>query len=295
MLPSAEKLYGDEDFVFQHDLAPAHSAKTTGKWFTDHGITVLNWPANSPDLNPIENLWDIVKRKLRDARPNTLDELKAAIEASWASITPHRWRSDGRVAAWLHVPIALSRLSAAAARLGFSFHHARRDEAVLSLWLGPGEDRLPAFATHQVGVAGAVVDESNGKVLVVQDRNKTAVREVFEETGVRSQFCSLLSVRQQHNHPGAFGMSDMYLICRLSPLSFRIDFCTQECLRCEWLDLTELAKTSETTPITSRVARLLLYGLENGFQNIDLTMEQMPAVYSGRFYQLYHRRLPETP
>ncbi|XP_016379486.1 nucleoside diphosphate-linked moiety X motif 6-like [Sinocyclocheilus rhinocerous] len=179
-------------------------------------------------------------------------------------------------------------------------------------WLGPGEDRLPSFATHQVGVAGAVVDESNGKVLVVQDRNKTknawkfpgglsdlgenigetAVREVFEETGVRSQFCSLLSIRQQHNHPGAFGMSDMYLICRLSPLSFRIDFCTQECLRCEWLDLTELAETGETTPITSRVARLLLYGLENGFQNIDLTMEQMPAVYSGLFYQLYHRRLP---
>uniref|UniRef100_A0A9J8DLJ4 Tc1-like transposase DDE domain-containing protein n=1 Tax=Cyprinus carpio carpio TaxID=630221 RepID=A0A9J8DLJ4_CYPCA len=90
MLPSAEKLYGDEDFVFQHDLAPAYSAKTTGKWFTDHGITVLNWPANSPDLNPIENLWDIVKRKLRDARPNTLDELKAAIEASWASITPQQ-------------------------------------------------------------------------------------------------------------------------------------------------------------------------------------------------------------
>uniref|UniRef100_A0A9J7ZZD1 Tc1-like transposase DDE domain-containing protein n=1 Tax=Cyprinus carpio carpio TaxID=630221 RepID=A0A9J7ZZD1_CYPCA len=88
MLPSAEKLYGDEDFVFQHDLAPAHSAKTTGKWSTDHNITVLNWPANSPDLNPIENLWDFVKRKLRDARPNTLDELKAAIEASWASITP---------------------------------------------------------------------------------------------------------------------------------------------------------------------------------------------------------------
>lgn len=56
MLPSAEKLYGDEDFIFQHDLAPAHSAKTTSNWCTDHGITALDWPANSPDLNPIENV-----------------------------------------------------------------------------------------------------------------------------------------------------------------------------------------------------------------------------------------------
>ncbi|XP_050928517.1 nucleoside diphosphate-linked moiety X motif 6 isoform X4 [Lates calcarifer] len=120
----------------------------------------------------------------------------------------------------------------------------------------------------------------------------TAVREVFEETGVRSEFRSLLSIRQQHNHPGAFGMSDMYIICRLSPLTYDINFCTQECLRCEWLDLAELAKTNETTPITSRIARLLLRGLERGFDNIDLTMEELPAVYSGMFYQLYHRQLP---
>ncbi|KAF7659729.1 hypothetical protein LDENG_00293710 [Lucifuga dentata] len=45
MLPSADKLYGDADFLFQH-------AKTTRNWFADHGITVLDWPANSPDLNP---------------------------------------------------------------------------------------------------------------------------------------------------------------------------------------------------------------------------------------------------
>ncbi len=50
MLPAADQLYGDADFIFQQDLAPAHSAKATSTWFKDHGIPVLNWPANSPDL-----------------------------------------------------------------------------------------------------------------------------------------------------------------------------------------------------------------------------------------------------
>ncbi|TDH07348.1 hypothetical protein EPR50_G00105120 [Perca flavescens] len=225
-----------------------------------------------------------------------------------------RWKTEGKVAVWLQVPISLSRCVAAASTHGFTFHHAKHDHAVLALWLGEGESRLPGSATHQIGVAGAVVDESNGKVLVVQDRNKTknawkfpgglsdpgenigatAVREVFEETGVHAEFRSLLSIRQQHNHPGAFGMSDMYMICRLGPLTYDINFCTRECLRCEWLDLAELAKTDDTTPITSRVARLLLHGLEHGFNKIDLSMEELPAVYSGRFYQLYHRQLPPT-
>ncbi len=90
MLPSADKLYGDADFIFQQDLAPAHTAKGTKSWFNDHGVTVLDWPANSPDLNPIENLWGIVKRKMRDTRPNNADDTKAAIKATWASIPPQK-------------------------------------------------------------------------------------------------------------------------------------------------------------------------------------------------------------
>ncbi len=63
MLPAADQLYGDVDFIFQQDLAPAHSAKATSTWFKDHGIPVLNWPANSPDLNPIENLVKVIQVK----------------------------------------------------------------------------------------------------------------------------------------------------------------------------------------------------------------------------------------
>ncbi len=61
MLPSADKLYGDTDFIFQQDLAPAHTAKGIKSWFNDRGVTVLDWPANSPDLKPRENLFIICK------------------------------------------------------------------------------------------------------------------------------------------------------------------------------------------------------------------------------------------
>ncbi|KFV56177.1 Nucleoside diphosphate-linked moiety X motif 6, partial [Tyto alba] len=165
-----------------------------------------------------------------------------------------------------------------------------------------------------ISLLGAVLDESTGKVLVIQDRNRTinawkfpgglsnpgedigdtAVREVFEETGIKSEFKSILSVRQQHKHPGAFGKSDMYIVCRLEPSSFNISFCQQECLRCEWMALAELARTKHATPITSSVAKLLLYGYREGFDKIDITMREFPAVYAGLFYKLYHRELPES-
>ncbi len=63
MLPSADQLFKDADFIFQQGLAPAHTAKSTKSWLNDHGVCVLDWPANSPDLNPVENLWGIFKSK----------------------------------------------------------------------------------------------------------------------------------------------------------------------------------------------------------------------------------------
>ncbi len=55
MLPSADKLYGDADFIFQQDLAPAHTAKGTGSWFNDHVLLCLTGQQTHQTWTP-ENL-----------------------------------------------------------------------------------------------------------------------------------------------------------------------------------------------------------------------------------------------
>ncbi len=52
MLPSADQLFKDADYIFQQDLAPAHTAKSTKSWLNGPDVGVLDWPANSADLNP---------------------------------------------------------------------------------------------------------------------------------------------------------------------------------------------------------------------------------------------------
>ncbi len=103
MLPSADQLFKDADFIFQQDLAPAHTAKCTKSWFNDHGVTVLDWPANSPDLNPIENLWGIVKRKMRDTRPNNADDLKAVITSMPRRIEAVIKAKGAPTKYWVHI------------------------------------------------------------------------------------------------------------------------------------------------------------------------------------------------
>ena len=88
LLPTPEHLFGGDDFTFQYDLTPAHNAKSTKTWFITYGTQALSWPANSSDLNPIENLWRIQKNRMTACRPTTLEQLKVFIEQAWSSITP---------------------------------------------------------------------------------------------------------------------------------------------------------------------------------------------------------------
>jgi len=75
---------------FQHDGAPCHQTKAAKKWLGDNGIEILGpWPGNSPDLNPIENCWVVLKQKVSRRNPTSAAELIQAIKDVWVKeITP---------------------------------------------------------------------------------------------------------------------------------------------------------------------------------------------------------------
>jgi len=94
LLPSARDMFHDEvDFIFQQDGAPCHTAKKCMNWFRDSNIELLSWPGNSPDLNPIENLWSRLKKAVAEKHPSNKQQLIEAIIQSWYHIiTPENLR-----------------------------------------------------------------------------------------------------------------------------------------------------------------------------------------------------------
>lgn len=78
--PEAHKCVS-KGYIFMQDNAPCHSARVTKEWLKTENISVLPWPPNSPDCNPIENLWHIMQQDIYDERRvyHKLDDLRQAV------------------------------------------------------------------------------------------------------------------------------------------------------------------------------------------------------------------------
>jgi ADP-ribose pyrophosphatase YjhB (NUDIX family) len=246
-------------------------------------------------------------------------------------------------AVWLTVPMAYSHFMPVAGLYGFKYHRAEGDVATLLLWLGDGESKVPAFATHHCGVAGIVKD--GNKLLLVKERSKqnawkfpggyvnlgedfgsAAVREVpftcammyfsteltrlrihvstnlsdqlathsppvllflpyafqvFEETGIQTEFTSVLGFRHSHNIQ--FGRGDVYVFCLLKRASGTEIVQDDEIDAAEWMDICKF-KEINRHPMHTEIISLL----EAGNASIHLTEKTMESTIKGRLpFKIY--------
>ena len=199
------------------------------------------------------------------------------------------WKEGGYRAVWLEIPIGLSALIPVAVAAGFNFHHSGQhtdlhspgmeggEYLMLTAELEPGT-YLPPYATHYIGVGGVVLNEDE-ELLVVCERHRNpgqppfyklpggavqpgehladaVIREVLEETGVHTRFESLACFRHWHGY--RYGKSDIYFVCRLSPLSREITMQDEEIEDCLWMPVAEYINSSSTSVFNRRIVRAAL-------------------------------------
>lgn len=87
LLPYIDR-HGRDEMIFMQDNAAIHTARVVQEWFAEQQMTTLPWPAKSPDLNPIENLWGILTREVykENKQYSSKHELRAAVMQAWAAI-----------------------------------------------------------------------------------------------------------------------------------------------------------------------------------------------------------------
>jgi hypothetical protein len=80
LLSTVEDQFDDDNCLYQHDSAPSHKARSVREWFVDNNVPEIDWPAQSPDLNPIEHLWDELELRSRPQHPTSLTALTTAMQ-----------------------------------------------------------------------------------------------------------------------------------------------------------------------------------------------------------------------
>ena len=171
------------------------------------------------------------------------------------------------------------------------------------LWLpSKKQSTIPSYATHHCGVGAAILHEN--KLLVVRERkgastvqswklpggyvhageefSDAAKREAYEETGITSEFISMLSIRHQHDI--LFGCSDLYIICRMKPLSYQIKV-DDEIEDAKWMALQEFKDINQHPMLKTTID--LLSTDYMGFQE-----STMPTTRVGKKpFKLYHPKI----
>ncbi|KAJ8564430.1 hypothetical protein K7X08_000890 [Anisodus acutangulus] len=229
-----------------------------------------------------------------------------------------QWTKQGNRGVWMKLPIEHANLVNAAVRYeGFWYHHAEPTYLML-YWIPQTPNTIPANASHRVGI-GALVINDNGEVLVVQEKNgafrgtgvwklptgvvdegedicDAAVREVREEAGIKAEFVELLAFRQSHK--SFFGKSDLFFVCMLKPLSYKIQKQDSEIEGAQWMPMEEYAAQPfvKNHEMFNKIAEICLAKKDNKYSGFSKVL--MTSGFSAKRSYLYFNRkqftLPEN-
>jgi len=186
------------------------------------------------------------------------------------------WRSQGSKVAWLELPIERAALVPVAVEAGFTYHHCEPHYLMLTCRLVEGAF-VPAHATHYIGVGGVVLNQRRELLVVCERHRRTqqpyyklpggailagehlvdgVIREVLEETGVRTQFEGLVCFRHWHGY--RYGKSDIYFVCRLSPLSEELTMQEEEIEELLWMPVEDYLASDLVSAFNKRIVRAAL-------------------------------------
>jgi len=184
------------------------------------------------------------------------------------------WKSDGYLLVWLQVPLTTAPLIPEAVNAGFQLHHAGDNYLMMTFQLSDGA-YIPPFASHYTGAGGVVINDG-GELLVVCEKHRpngrsryyklpggtlqsgedlvdAVVREVLEETGIQTNFESLVCLRQMHGY--RHGKSDFYFVCRLTPLNTNIAMQADEIEECMWMSIQSYMDSEMVSPFNKSIVR----------------------------------------
>ena len=167
------------------------------------------------------------------------------------------WREELYKVAWLEIPTHRAALVPIAVEAGFVYHHAAENYVMLTKQIMPGA-YVPPYASHYVGAGGVVISEER-ELLVVSERHRRSrgpayklpggalmpgehlaegvIREVLEETGVKTRFEALVCFRHWHGY--RYDKSDIYFVSRLFPLSKEITIQEEELEEALWVPVDD--------------------------------------------------------
>ncbi|KAL0345152.1 UNVERIFIED_CONTAM: Nudix hydrolase 8 [Sesamum radiatum] len=269
-------------------VGPSHPARFLGDG--RKGVQVLSQGTVAPSMSPVEllNVWNDEYNGVVVEPTSLLCTANAFASALRASLSS--WRSQGKKGIWLKLLEEQAELVPIAIQEGFAYHHAEPGYVMLTYWIPNEPCSLPSGPSHQIGVAGFVIND-NKEILVVKKKCSCSCCGVWKlPTGymdkIDTSFLELVAFR--HVHQVAFEKSDLLFVCMLKPLSSEIKIDENEIQDAKWITVDELQSQEfyEEDEMWKRVFAICMAAHENMYDGF--IANQVVSKFDGKLSYLYY-------